>query len=131
MIEENKSIKQLFLIKNVHLLRIVLLLAIHQNLSLTELSSILNRTKATISHHLKKLERGKVITITKKEVKGSIDAHIYALSPSFYRFFRDDYDLIFKEKPENIERQFNHLAIILLNQGKLCLRNTILLLSKV
>lgn len=81
-------IEFLKLISNTTRFRLILLLLIFQKLSLSKLSQLVNRTKATVLHHLKKFEKLGFIIITKKEARrGYIDANVYELVPEFFDFF--------------------------------------------
>ncbi len=64
-------------------LRMVLLLLIHRRLSLSKLSTLLGRSKSTVSHHLKKLDDLNILKVSRRDARGSIDAKVYELTSRF------------------------------------------------
>ncbi|MBD3340900.1 MAG: ArsR family transcriptional regulator [Candidatus Lokiarchaeota archaeon] len=80
----NQRIEVLKLLSSIPRLRIMLLLLIFRKLSLTQLSDLLGRTKATVIHHLKKFEKSNIINTSREESQGSIDAKVYELDPEFF-----------------------------------------------
>ena len=64
--ELKTQIEVMKLMKHVTRFRLISFLLIFPRLSLSELSSFLGRSKATISHHLSKLESIGIIYITTK-----------------------------------------------------------------
>jgi DNA-binding transcriptional ArsR family regulator len=76
-------------INSKHILRIILLLFIYKKLSLSQLSKIFERTKATMIHHLKKMEELELINIMKVGARGPIDANVYELKPELYEILNN------------------------------------------
>ncbi|TXT62756.1 MAG: hypothetical protein BAJALOKI1v1_860005 [Promethearchaeota archaeon] len=89
-------------------LRIIFLLLMYKKLSLRELSDILGRTKATISHHLSKIKDINLLTITTEDARGSIDAHIYSLRPEFYDMLNYDFTKLKRFKAEELKKIFRY-----------------------
>ena len=87
-----KRIEVMKLFSSVHRLRIMLLLLIYRKLSLSQLSKLLGRTKATVTHHLKKFEMLNIIKISRKESRGSIDAKVYELDPDFFDLVKFNFE---------------------------------------
>jgi DNA-binding transcriptional ArsR family regulator len=93
-------------------LRILLLLLIFQKLSLAQLSSLLGRSKATVTHHMKKFEKLDLLKISRKDARGSIDAKVYELNDAFFRTIRlniediENLDSIKKEQVKDILHYF-------------------------
>jgi DNA-binding MarR family transcriptional regulator len=81
----DKKTEIVSLLKNTTRLRLILILLIFKKLSLTRLSNLLGRTKAAVSRHLKKFEQLGFIITTRRKARGSIDAKIYELKPSFIK----------------------------------------------
>lgn len=65
--------------------RIILLLLIYPEISLSEFSKLLGRTKSTILHHLKKFENLGIVKTRRKSVPSYIDAKIYKLKPDLLK----------------------------------------------
>lgn len=80
------------LLSSVPRLRIMILLLIFRKLSLSQLSKYLGRTKATVTHHLKKFDTLGIINISRKESRGSIDAKVYELDPDFFKLVELNFD---------------------------------------
>jgi DNA-binding transcriptional ArsR family regulator len=72
-------------------------------LSLSELSSFLGRSKATVSHHLSKLESIGIIVTTSKQARGSIDAKVYELTPKFFDLSSLDFSDLKSYKENSFE----------------------------
>lgn len=103
------------LINNETRLRLILLLLINQKISLSSLSVLLNRTKGTVLHHLKKLDNLGFIKTTRREpLRGYIEANIYELVPNFYDFFNiltiNDENL--KKLGKKMQSDILHYAIL-------------------
>ena len=97
--ELKTQIEVMKLMKHVTRFRLISFLLIFPRLSLSELSSFLGRSKATISHHLSKLESVRIIYTTTKQARGSIDAKVYELTPKFFELSSLDFSsLKFYEK---------------------------------
>ena len=61
--------------------RLISFLLIYPKLSLSDLHKKLTRSKATITHHLKKIENFNIINSSTVSAQGSIDAKIYEILP--------------------------------------------------
>ncbi|TFG01858.1 MAG: transcriptional regulator [Promethearchaeota archaeon] len=71
--------------------QIVLRLLINTELSMTELSNLIKRAKATVHRHLKTLINFGVVKVSKQEkVRGSIKAKYYKIADSFYSHFEPE-----------------------------------------
>lgn len=116
MKDKTKQLIELIkLISNKTRLRLILLLLINQKISLSKLSVLLNRTKGTVLHHVKKLDNlGFIKTTRRKPLRGYIDANIYELVPSFYDFFNilsiNDENL--KNMGKKMQSDILHYAIL-------------------
>ena len=78
-----RRIEVLGLMESLTRLRIILSLLMFKKVSLTKLSKLLGRAKSTITHHMEILDNLGLITSTRKDARGSIDAKVYELSPKF------------------------------------------------
>ncbi|TXT63989.1 MAG: hypothetical protein BAJALOKI3v1_280027 [Promethearchaeota archaeon] len=102
----NRSIKVMEILDSVPRIRIALLLLIYQKLSLAQLSSLLNRSKATVTHHLKKFEDLGLLNITRKDARGSIDAKVYEFNSDFFKSVQLSMDDLKSIKPEEAKNIF-------------------------
>ncbi|MBD3213453.1 MAG: helix-turn-helix domain-containing protein [Candidatus Lokiarchaeota archaeon] len=78
-----QKVEVMKLLNTVTRLRIILILLVYGKQSLAELEEKIGRTKATITHHIKKFEELGIIKTTRKNARGSIDAKVYQLIPEF------------------------------------------------
>ncbi|MBD3254767.1 MAG: ArsR family transcriptional regulator [Candidatus Lokiarchaeota archaeon] len=106
MDELERSIKVMEILDSVPRIRIALLLLIYQKLSLAQLSSLLSRSKATVTHHLKKFEDLGLLNVTRKDARGSIDAKVYEFSSNFFKSIRLSMDDLKSLKPEEAKNLF-------------------------
>jgi DNA-binding transcriptional ArsR family regulator len=106
-------IEVLKLMSSLPRLRIILLLIIFRRLSLSKLNRLLGRTKSTITHHLKFLDELGIITTTKENGRGSIDAKVYELVPGFLDKFTFNLDQLisYDLEPEKKKELF-HYAVL-------------------
>jgi DNA-binding transcriptional ArsR family regulator len=109
--ELKKQIEFMKLLSSVPRLRIMLLLLIFRKLSLAQLSKLLRRTKATITHHIKKFETSEIIKISRKEARGPIDAIFYELDPNFFNLVELSFDK-FQSLNQNESRELLHYVLL-------------------
>jgi DNA-binding transcriptional ArsR family regulator len=102
-----RSINVMEILDSVPRIRIALLLLIYQKLSLAQLSSLLNRSKATVTHHLKKFEDLGLLKVTRKDARGSIDAKVYEFTSAFFKSIRLSMDDLKSLKPEKAKNIFS------------------------
>ncbi len=106
-----KRIEFMKLLSSVPKLRILLLLLIFRKLSLAQLSKLLGRTKATVTHHIKKFETSGIIKTSRKEARGSIDAKLYELDPDFFELVELSFDK-FQSLEQNESRELLHYVLL-------------------
>ncbi len=100
-------IEVLRLMESLTRLRIILSLIIFRKVSLTKLSQLLGRAKSTITHHIKKLENLGIISSTRKEARGSIDAKVYELIPNFLEKLNLETEEIILSKQSKYKEDIN------------------------
>ncbi|MBD3196239.1 MAG: hypothetical protein GF317_14370 [Candidatus Lokiarchaeota archaeon] len=71
------------LLNTVSCLRIMLILLVYGKQSLAQLKEKIGRSKATITHHMKKFEDLGIIKTSRMDARGSIDAKAYEIIPDF------------------------------------------------
>jgi len=68
-------------------LDIILLLRLYDELNVTQISKLLNRSKATVGRHLKALQEVKILTSEEKQSNRKINPLFYSLSNQINKFF--------------------------------------------
>jgi DNA-binding transcriptional regulator GbsR (MarR family) len=76
--------------------RILYLFFVYERLSLTQLSSLLGRSKSAVSKQLEKFITLGIIKITESQVRGSIKAKSYELYPDFLQFIKIKFNPMIK-----------------------------------
>ncbi|MFX0070639.1 MAG: ArsR family transcriptional regulator [Candidatus Hermodarchaeota archaeon] len=106
-----KRIEFMKLLSSVPRLRILLLLLIYRKLSLAQLSKLLGRTKATVTHHLKKFDTLGIIKTSRKDSRGSIDAKLYELEPDFFDLVELSFDK-FQSLEQDESKELLHYVLL-------------------
>jgi len=68
-------------------LDIILLLRLYDELNVTQISKLLNRSKATVGRHLKALKEVRILNSVEKQSKRKINPLFYSLSDQINKFF--------------------------------------------
>ena len=68
-------------------LDIILLLRLYDELNVTQISKLLNRSKATVGRHLKALQEVRILNSVEKPSKRKINPLFYSLSDQINKFF--------------------------------------------
>ncbi len=92
-------------------LRIILFLLIFSEVSLTKMSSLVGKVKSTITHHLKKLDKNKLLEVTEKDARGSIDSKIFSLKKNFLQNTALDPNRLKNLKEEDLKQIIQYLMV--------------------
>ncbi|MBD3227279.1 MAG: ArsR family transcriptional regulator [Candidatus Lokiarchaeota archaeon] len=69
-------------------IKILLLLRLYSELNVTEISKLINRNKATVSRHLKKMKKIGVLTFREEKSKGKINPLYYSVRPEIVSYLK-------------------------------------------